>query len=222
MESRSPLLFLLLLFLGGGTVLLLQNSQALGLVLFNRTIPWQLPLSIWFIAAVLLGLLLSLLLQLFLKGTNPSSNSRGDRPNPRLERLKQRPPRQPDRRTGRSDWERSRANYDWTDKELETQDEETWDIESPPKQPTRPQPPPTGEEEPQIRPQPKPQRPRPSPGPEAAMPKPPTPKSPAKSAKTQDDTGTVYDADYRILTPPYTSEEEASPRVDLDEDEEWI
>ncbi|SMH30082.1 hypothetical protein [Picosynechococcus sp. OG1] len=141
MESRSPLLFLLLLFLGGGTVLLLQNSQALGLVLFNRTIPWQLPLSIWFIAAVLLGLLLSLLLQLFLKGTNPSSNSRGDRPNPRLERLKQRPPRQPDRRTGRSDWERSRANYDWTDKELETQDEETWDIESPPKQPTRPQPP---------------------------------------------------------------------------------
>lgn len=219
MESRSPLFLVLLLLLGGSTVLLLQNSQPLAFVLFNRTASFQLPLSVWFIGAVLVGLLLSILLQLFLSGGN--NRTGGDRPNPRFERLKQRPPREPDRRTGRSDWERSRANYDWTDKELETQDEATWDIESPPPQPTRPKPPNTNQAEQKIRPQPKPQRPRPRP--ETAAAKADTPKAKRQEQNNQDDSNnSVYDADYRILTPPYNSEEEGSAVVDPDVDEEWI
>ncbi|MBV5260810.1 LapA family protein [Synechococcus moorigangaii CMS01] len=211
MEFRSAfgLIFLLLL---GGSGLLLQNNQPLQLVLFSRAVPWQLPLSVWLMGAIVLGLILSVLLQLFLGGNK--SNGKSDRPNPRLDRLKQRPPRQPDRRTGRSDWERSRANYDWTDKELESQDEETWDIESPPSQPTRPKPPSPTPEEPQIRPQPKPQRPRPQP--EAAAPRPQTPKIPENNKEQ------VYDADYRILTPPYNPETDSNSVVDPDTDEEWI
>ncbi|WP_024546141.1 hypothetical protein [Picosynechococcus sp. NKBG15041c] len=218
MSSKLPLLVLITL-LGGLGIIWLQNSQPLSLVLFNQALPLALPLGIWLIAAVLLGLLLSLILQLLLRGGNPSV--KGDRPNPRLERLKQRPSREPDRRTGRSDWERSRANYDWTDKELEAQDEESWDIESPPSQPTRPKAPqPANSAEPEIRPQPKPQRPRPTP-PVTPAPSPtpsPAPKQQPKAA----DSEAVYDADYRILTPPYDPDATDPGGVDPNEDEEWI
>ncbi|MEB3224332.1 MAG: hypothetical protein VKJ86_00840 [Synechococcus sp.] len=219
MESRSPLFLIFSLLLGGGTILLLQNSQPLSFVLFNRSVPFQLPLSVWFIGAVLLGLLLSLLLQLLLSGRK--SKPAGDRPNlnPRFERLKQRPPREPDRRTGRSDWERSRANYDWTDKELEAQDEEAWDIESPPTQPTRPQPPSGNPEESKIRPQPKPQRPRPRP---EVAPSEANISQENRNAQKRDTKDQVYDADYRILTPPYNPEEDSVPVVDPDTDGEWI
>ncbi|MGB2923790.1 MAG: LapA family protein, partial [Limnothrix sp.] len=160
MNSRSPFILVLLLLFAGATILLLQNSQPLSLVVLSQPLPVQFPLSLWIIGAVLIGLFLSVLIQLLMQtGSTPKG---GDRLNERLESLKERPPRKPDNRTGRSDWERSRANYDWTDKEVEEQDGETWDIESPPPRTTRPKPPPKAGDE-KVRPQPQPQRSRPIP-----------------------------------------------------------
>lgn len=208
--------------MGGGVVLLLQNSQSLGLVVFNQAVPLQLPLSVWVILAVLIGIVTSVLVQLLLRVEVQG----GDRLNQRFESIKQRPTREPDRRTGRSDWERSRATYDWTDKELEQKDEETWDIETPPERPTRPRPPQDSQPSPprrsrsnppnaeEIRPQPQPERPRPEPIAE------PEPVRPPKPIAQPPENG-VVDANYRVITPPYNPDD-GEPRVNIEDDEEWI
>ncbi|OKH17360.1 LapA family protein [[Limnothrix rosea] IAM M-220] len=217
MNSRSLTAAVFLLLIGGGSILLLQNSQPLNLVIFNQQLPLTLPLSFWMIFAVIAGIITNLLMQLLLGFEAPK---KVDRLNERLENLKQRPPRKPDNRTGRSDWERSRANYDWTDKDVEEEDAETWDIESPPQTPTRPKPPGDRPNPEKIRSnQQKPQRPRPTP--DNATERPSRPRRKTSQPPQKKGEG-VYDADYRVITPPYSPEEEQSPIPDLDDDGEWI
>jgi len=194
--------------------LLIQNSQPLSLVIFNQPLPLQLPLSFWVIFAVIVGIIVSVIVQLLLK----TEVKGGDRLNQRLETFTERPPRKPDNRTGRSDWERSRANYDWTDKEFEEKDEETWDIESPPPRTTRPKPPPqdadSPKRDPKIRPQPQPERPRPQPSTRQKR------RSTSNPPQRNED-GSVVDANYRVITPPYDSEEKTQP-INIEDDQEWI
>ncbi len=218
MNSRSLTVAVFLLLIGGGCVLLLQNSQPLNLVILNQQLPLKLPLSFWVIFAVIAGIATNLIIQLLL---GFESSKQRDRLNERFENLKQRPPRKPDNRTGRSDWERSRSNYDWTDKDVEQEDAQAWDIESPPKTPTRPKPPGDRPEADKIRSnQQKPQRPRPTPedpsGQQTSRPRRKKSQPPKKQGQG------VYDADYRVITPPYNPDEEQTSIPDLDNDEEWI
>lgn len=198
-------------------ILLIQNNQPLSLVILNQPLPLQLPLSFWVISAVIVGIIVSVIVQLLLR----TEVKGGDRLNQRLESIKERPPRKPDNRTGRSDWERSRANYDWTDKELEEKDEETWDIESPPPRTTRPKPPPQTADSPQhpdpkVRPQPQPERDRDRPQPSTEKKRRSTSNPPQRNKD-----GTVVDANYRVITPPYSSEENVQP-INIEDDQEWI
>jgi hypothetical protein len=226
MTSRSPQVLIFLLLLCGGVILLLQNSQSLGLVIFNRPLLFALPLGVWVILAVTLGIIISVILQVLIRiqeGLPPIKA--GDRLNERLESLKQRPPRQPDNRTGRSDWERSRANYDWTDKELEEADAETWDIESPPQRPTPVRPPkaapePSDREQEVSSAQPsRPARPRPEPSTPEDSNTPPRRRT--SRPPTQGKGDGVYDADYRVITPPYNPED-SQPGEQIEDDPEWI
>ncbi|NEO86010.1 MAG: hypothetical protein F6J87_17400 [Spirulina sp. SIO3F2] len=123
---------LLLLLIGALTILVVQNSTpSLPLVLFG-TSTTALPVGWWLLIAMAAGLITSFLIQgLTFRPASVSPQvapryRRGDRnPDPRRTAKSARP---------RGDWEQS-PNADW---DAPTDDNEGWDIETPPEQPTMP------------------------------------------------------------------------------------
>ncbi len=213
MKVRSLQLLILLLLVLAGIILLVQNGQSLTLIVLNQPVRLTLPLSIWVILAVIAGLFTSLLWR-GLMSFGSRDNIVGDRLNRRFSSLKQRPERQPEKKPRKSDWEKSRAGFDWTDEDID--DEDIWDIESPPPRTTQTRPPQkrSASAKPPSRPTAQeadipPARSAPSdPAAQQARQQPP----PSKEG--------VYDANYRVITPPYNPQD-SSPEDD-DNNEEWI
>ncbi|MEA5418750.1 hypothetical protein VB712_05890 [Spirulina sp. CCNP1310] len=163
-----------LLMLGLGAIAIVQNwSPTLPLILFgNATIPF--PLGIWLFIALATGLLLSLLLQ----GLNYRPLPRPKEP-PIAPRYREPQPRPKPRRRP-EDWD-TPVGENWERED----DTDEWDIESPPEQPTNPRPARAVDQQEQGRSTPR---------------NPPKPE-PSEPPKPQQKDG-VYDADYRIITPP--------------------
>lgn len=164
-----------LLVLGLGAIAILQNwSPPLPLIWFgNATIP--LPLGIWLLFALGTGIVISLLLQ----GLSYRPAPRPTEPPIAPRYRNPQPPPKPRRRP--EDWD-TPVGENW-----EREDEEDgWDIESPPEQPTNPRPERVRQQQQQATRKQSPDSPPPEP--------PEQPKPPKKDG--------VYDADYRIITPP--------------------
>lgn len=216
---------LMLLILGIGLVIFfIQNSAPISLVFWGMIKTPSLPLAIWILSFAVAGIFSSLLLQLlsgkprevaskrdYLRDSQPYSPQ--PRPTPFSE------PKKPQTR------EEERNIPDTSPSGWGRGEDEDWDIEEPPQEPTSPkypsEKPPERREEQPLQTLPR----NPSPYSYVYREK-ETVKPPAKSAGIQSrevsKKGQVYDANYRVITPPdrqYTQ----SPERTLDEDEEeWV
>ena len=208
-------LLILLLTLGGVIIFAIQNREPVVLVFFGSSTALNLPVAGWIILFMAAGLITSLVVQLlnFQRGSPPnqrSSNAAPRRPAPP-------PPRQtnleePDQAqsytaTSASDWE---------------QRQDDWNIEEPPQSTVlkdferR-----IAEDERSIEQQTKPQ---PQSGSVYAYRYPKTEDAGVKATPDKQDNSAsqtnkdnVYDADYRVVTPPYR---DATPPAEDEED--WV
>ncbi|MDJ0728603.1 MAG: LapA family protein [Crocosphaera sp.] len=225
-------LILLALMLIGIVINLLQNRQPVTLYFLGTDantalFSLQLPLGIWIILFTIAGIITSLLIQFLTQSPRFLSSKR-----PRNPRLRtQEPPETPYSRPEpqKSDWE-TPPPPEWENSVQEEEDE--WDIEEPPLEKTIPRQPPTVED---IRSEFEVQKPpkavsqegtvysytygelsdrtssQPSPNPPKLEKKPPSPQP----------SGDVYDAQYRIITPPYRPSQ-VSNDEDGENEENWI
>lgn len=225
-------LILLALMLIGTVVSLLQNQQPIALYFLGTDsqtalFSLQLPLGIWIVLFTLAGIITSLAIQFLTRSPTslspkPSRNRRPPAPEP-PETPYSRPEPQ------KSDWETS-PPPEWEQSIEEEEDE--WDIEEPPTENTIPRQPNIvddtrsefevekppkatsqegtvysytyGELSDRISSQPSPEPPKPKKKPSSSQPG-----------------GDVYDAQYRIITPPYQPSQEPN-NEDEDNKENWI
>jgi hypothetical protein len=213
------LVFLLAIALGG--LLLWQNLQGITLIFFGGVMTMTLPIAVWVLLFILAGIVSSLTLQFLYRFgrplARPADSPRPSRPSPNPVA-----PRQPyamneDARSNvpptvsrpTTDWERD-PNDDWNN------------LSPPPEEVTRIQ---DFERREAID--------RPVTPPEPVDPEPPSSSpSPARAARiysysyrTAKETkgekaDTVYDANYRIITPP--ADANANEPAKNDDEEDWI
>ncbi len=243
-------LLFLLLILVSTVVFLIQNQQPIDLYFLGvntqtALFTLKLPIGIGVILFSIAGILTSLIIQ-FLNQFSASSSSRTfTPPSPRREPPK--PPSQPPEpsefssSSKEADWGKM-PQKNWEGIEQEIEEEDGWDIEKPPTEPTF-----TreklerelqeGEEQTtdfEVQQPPKKTAHEGSvysytyrelresedspPFQESVKPPPKKPETPRSKNQTVDQ---VYDANYRILTPPYPNDQESSS-LDQEEDQDWI
>ena len=225
-------LIVLALMLIGTVVSLLQNQQPITLYFLGTDsntalFSLQLPLGIWIVLFTVAGIITSLLIQFLTRSPvsfspKPPRNRRSSTPEP-----PETPYSRPEPK--KSDWETS-PPPEWEQSIEEEEDE--WDIEEAPTENTIPRQPHKVED---IRSEFEVQKPpkvasqegtvysytyrelsdRPSSQP---YPEPPKPKKKPPSSQPRKD---VYDAQYRVITPPYTPFQEPNDE-DEDYEENWI
>ena len=241
-------LFVLLFILVSTVIFLIQNQQPIVLY-FLGTNPqtalftWKLPIGIWVVLFSSAGILTSLIIQ-WLNQSSQSSASKTFMPPPRREPLnpsEQRPqPSDSPTSSREADWG-AMPQRNWQGMEQESTEEgDDWDIEKPPTERTFPreelerqlqedeainfevqQPPKkasrqgsvysyTYRELREFEDSPPPQ--------DSVQPPPKKPGTPRSKSNTGDQ---VYDANYRILTPPYRNSQESST-FDDSEDKDWV
>ncbi|MDJ0599843.1 MAG: LapA family protein [Crocosphaera sp.] len=221
-------LIVLVLMLVGTVLILLQNQQPiilyfLGTDAKTAMFSLKLPLGIWVIGFTLVGTITSLLIQLLTRSprfTTPrQSSNRHPQPQPSPEPPYERPePKQ-------SDWE-SPPPREWENTVQEEENDDEWDIEEPPMEQTIPQATPNLEE---TRSEFEVQQPPKTSSREGTVysytyrelsdrPKSDPPQDSPVVEKKSSPNDQVYEAKYRVITPPYRP----SPDADDDEDESWI
>ncbi|MEA5532685.1 LapA family protein [Crocosphaera sp. XPORK-15E] len=241
-------LIILLLLLVGTGIFIIQNQQPvvlyfLGTEAKTALLSLTLPLGLWVVIFALAGIITSLLIQLLTRSPRqrsaPKSVKSPSRPRP------QEPPETPYQRSEakRSDWEVP-PNPEW-EKTPQPDEDEEWNIEEPPTERTQPfQPSKTPIIEDQASEFEMPQTPKtvsrqgtiysytyrelsdrrdPIPPQEQEIPPSPSDTSPTPPPKSNP-TNQVYDANYRVITPPYQTPPN-SPNSEFDEDENeegWV
>ena len=224
---------LILLILGIGLVIFfLQNSAPISLVFWGTLKTPSLPLAVWILLFAVAGIVSSLFIQLLSQKPRGVSGKRDyprdatpytptPRPSPSPE------PRKPEIR------EEARNISDTSPSEWESEDDEDWDLEEPPKEPTvakyPTEKPPEPEKEQPLQPFPR------SPSPYSYIYKQketiketiketvkPPPKKTAREPGEIERKDRVYDANYRVISPPDRQYTQPTERP-LDEDEEeWV
>lgn len=201
---------ILALVLGATVIFWVQNQQIVTLVFFGGIMTVKLPLALWVILFTGVGLLTSLLWQ-FLNYLSSSLN-----PAPRIvEAPKTKPvPPPPPSRPARTEPAQPEP---WQ----KTEPEDDWDIETPPPKP--------------IQPKEEVERRLPEDDRSTSFEVQQDPKTVSRSGSVysytyreprtpkreiEDKTDRVYDADYRVITPPY--QETSKPRTDSEDDEDWV
>lgn len=226
-------LLILLLIIGGLVVFSIQNLEPVALVFFGSAVTFSLPVAAWILIFGLAGMLTSLLIQ-FLNYLQSKSTPRASAyksyapqepepysPSPKVREPETRGQASTDT-TAVSEWESQPTDWEGTSKASEE-----WNIEEPPPRSTvlrdfkrR-----LREEEPQDVEPPEPKPPQPSSvysyGYRGAEDTGVRSKIDEQNDSTDEDrTKPVYDANYRIITPPYRKKSDR-PLEDA-EDEEWI
>jgi hypothetical protein len=193
------IVFLVAIGLGG--LLLVQNLQGMTLIFFGGVMTVTLPIAVWVFLFFLAGIISSLTLPFLYRfgrplaaPSRPSPQPATPRPSYRVQETPAAPPRPA------TDWEAEGSGEDWN-------------AAAPPETPTKIQ----DTEKPET-------VDRPLPEPESPLP----PRTAAiysysyRTAKqTKEEKGdTVYDANYRIITPPSTGSTDEPKKTD--EEEDWI
>lgn len=224
-------LILVFVMLIASIILLLQNQQAIALHFLGTDtktalFSLKLPLGLWVILFTLAGILTSLLMQVLTQFPRQVSTSQAAKPRPRP----QDPPETPYQRseTKKSDWE-SPPPPEWENVSSEDDYDDEWDIEEPPVEKTIPRKPSKDKE---TRSEFEVQQPPKTVSQEGTVysytyrelsdrryPNPPEdPRNIEKKPSSPNPKKKVYDAQYRVITPPYSPPQESD-----DEDEEsWI
>ncbi len=237
-------LIILLLALIGTVILLVQNQQAIALYFLGTDsetalFSLKLPLGVWVILFAMGGILTSLFIQLLTRSPRQLTAKQPSKPRPRSQDTPETPYQRPQEK--RSDWEVP-PKPEWEDTVKEVEDDDEWDIEEPPIEQTIPrksspleetrsefevqQPPKTVSREGTVYSytyrelsdrvsSPPPSDPVPLDQPHEDRDPQVEKKPPATNPG-----GEVYDANYRIITPPYQPSQDRSP--DEEEDETWI
>lgn len=225
-------LIVLALMLIGTVVSLLQNQQPITLYFLGTDsntalFSLQLPLGIWIILFTVAGIITSLLIQFLTRSPVSLSPKPPRNRRPRTPEPPETPYSRPE--TKKSDWEKS-PPPEWEQSIEEEEDE--WDIEEPPTENTIPRQPDKVED---IRSEFEVQKPPKAVSQEGTVysytyrelsdrvssqpsPEPPKPKEKPPSSQPRKE---VYDAQYRVITPPYRASQEPNDE-DEDNEENWI
>ncbi len=230
------LIILVLMAIGTG-IILLQNQQSVTLYFLGTDVETalftlKLPLAIWILIFTLAGIISSFFIQLFTRSSRVLAFNKPQKSRPRSPEPPETPYQRPEPKK-KSDWE-TPPPPEWENSSDTEQEDDEWDIEEPPEENTIPrnstnfedtrsefekqQPPKTVSQEGTVysytyrelsdRVA--------SESPENS------PQSEKKPPSTQPN-GDVYDAQYRIITPPYQPSQESDEDRDNEEDEEnWI
>ncbi|MBR8831303.1 MAG: hypothetical protein N5P05_001508 [Chroococcopsis gigantea SAG 12.99] len=194
-----------LVLIGIAGLFLWQNLQIVTLVFFGGIMTVQLPIAVWVLAFIFLGVFSNLTLQfLFGFGRPAPRSSRTPTPTP--------PP------AGPVDLNRTPPSYSVPKNDWERGGGEDWDIDAPPVEPTY------------IK-NPAPTEPENGPvngleidqSPDTTIQTGTVYSYSYRESKKSDKSGSdpVYDADYRIITPPPVNTPSPEPKND-DDDEEWV
>lgn len=226
-------LSILLAILGAALILVVQNPQALAIVFFGQTLPLNLSLGGWVLVFFGLGMATSglwLVVGTSLSGPRPRKPGKFPRRDfsspgrsPEAEKytrfgrrkndlLNEYPPQTDWDVEGDEDWERGPEIWDrtWEQKQASP----PRDRPPTPKERATPRDrPPTPKEKPAPNPAPAPKKTDPDPGPPQAKPR-----------NDGDSKPPVYDANYRVITPPPAPDAESDrPEGDSDGDgPDWI
>ena len=211
---------ILIISLAGLTVFIWQNQKLISLIFLNTNIAIQLPVAVWIVLFVGAGILTSIVWQ-FLNNLQIRAALRSaseEKPEvyfsePRSSDY-QRPPRSNPRNFSNSDWNTT-DDLDWDDSGNHNQDD--WNIEEPPVESTY------SKDDFDDR--------REEEGKNYEVRQQPQSISHSGSVysysyREKNDTSTdnkkpVYDADYRVITPPYQENLDESIE-DYEEDNDWI
>ncbi len=232
-------LLLLLLILGGVAILLISNPQPIVLYFLgtNSTtalFSLQLPLGIWVILASLVGIVTSFVIG----GLNRSpARSTASAPQPRNLREPDPQPFYPPPATPQTDWDAAPKREGNPLPPLEND----WNIEEPPVQTTIPSDRPFFQRQvPRYQERIADEMIEPGESPSFEVPQEPktatrqgsvysytyrelrdSPPSPEPAPQLKQPSESVYDANYRVVTPPYR-DKAGSTDLDGEEDEEWV
>ncbi|EAZ91040.1 hypothetical protein CY0110_27550 [Crocosphaera chwakensis CCY0110] len=227
----------------GTGIILLQNQQPIILYFLGTDeetalFALNLPLAIWILIFTLAGIISSFLIQLFTRSSRVLSFNKPRNSRPRSPEPAETPYQRPEPKK-KSDWE-TPPPPEW-ENNSETQEDDAWDIEEPPEEKTIPRNPSTVQD---TRSEFEKQQPPRTVSQEgtvysytyrelsdrsdrvASEP----PPNPPKSEQSEDKTpppppnGDVYDAQYRIITPPYQPSQESNDEDEENEEdpENWI
>lgn len=231
-------LSILLLFLASAVVFFIQNQQPIVLVFFGNAMAVRLPIAVWVFLFAIAGALTMAIVQLLNRFSVPAApqNFRTERP-PSTPPPPRPQPRSPDREPIRDREVFSMPARETTparEPEWESkQREDDWNIEEPPAESTKPSATSdrsvTEEQLPKYEAEQTPQRSdrqgsiysytyR------EARDKIEKPERPHQESQTRstDKSDRVYDANYRIITPPYQGSPERTIEEENDEDEDWV
>jgi hypothetical protein len=216
---------LILLILGIGLVIFfLQNSAPISLVFWGTIKTPSLPLAVWILLFALAGIVSSLFIQL-LSQKPREVTGKGNYPRDAAPYIPEpRPSPSPEQRKPETR-EEVRNISGTSPSEWETGDDEDWDLEEPPKETTvakyPTERPPEPEKEQPLQPFPR------SPSPYSYVYKQKEtiklpPKKTARETEEIERKDQVYDANYRVISPPDRQYTQPGERP-LDEDEEeWV
>lgn len=227
-------LILVFLMLIASIILLVQNQQAIALYFLGTDtqtalFSLKLPLGLWVILFTLAGVLTSLLMQVLTQFPRQVSPTPAAKPRPRPQDPPETPYQRPETKT--SDWE-SPPPPEWEDISQNDDDDDEWDIEQPPVEKTIPRRSSRVEE---TRSEFEVQQPPPKSASQqgtvysytyrelsdrisATPPQDPPNVEKEASSPNPNKNKKVYDAEYRVITPPYRPAQASD-----DEDEEsWI
>jgi len=209
------LIFLILLVFI--TIFWLQNPQIIALVFFGSPI-LQFSLGTWSLIFALLGLITSFFIQILARGSLSLQNkTKKQRPQPPFteEEREEKPASRPSKWGQRSE----PRSYRESEPEPKTEDDE-WEIETPPRPTAIPStnPVPQQAEEQPIKTEPRqPSVYSYSPSPESKE----EPIKPKKIIRPETKDREVYDANYRVINPPYENPAKKKTEENTDE-EDWI
>ncbi len=203
-------LILGLVVIGIVGLFLWQNLQLVTLVFFGGIMTLNLPIAVWVLSFILAGVISSLTLQFFFGFGRPAprSSSRGSTAMPPSARPVDFPPPPPAYSAPKTDWERPGG--------------EDWDIDAPPDEPTyikNPAPPePTEIKDEPVKPL---ETPR---APDTTIQTSTVYSYSYRPAKKSDKPTSepVYDANYRIITPPPDNPAPQPNKDNEEEEEEWV
>ncbi len=196
----QALIFLILLVCL--SIFWLQNPQNIVLIFFGTPTPLQLSLATWILIFVATGAITSFFIQFLAIGGSPVKT------NPRKQRSK----------TSR---ETEKATPPFKELDWDSQGDPEWEIETPPKTTSTPTYRPPEDIPPPLQDIPVPQTPPREPSiysytpPKAPEPQPEQPKKPKSETKD------IYDANYRVITPPYSKGNKTDTQNE-NEEEDWI
>ncbi len=230
------LMILVLMAIGSG-IILLQNQQPITLYFLGTDaetalFSLRLPVAVWMLIFTLAGIISSFLIQLLTRSSRILSFNKPPNRRPRP----QDPPETPYQRPSpkKSDWG-TPPPPEWDNSSNAEQEEDEWDIEEPPEENTIPRNPTTVED---TRSEFEKQQPPKTVSQEGTVysytyrelsdrsdrvsSEPPvTPPKAENKPPSPQNRGDVYDAQYRIITPPYQPSQESNDE-DGENEENWI